>query len=95
MNSAAKPVSVKLDPDIRARIEELARNRRRTPHWLMREAIEEYLDREEKRENLRREALAAWEKFQDDGLHLTAEEADAWLAGLAAGRDEDPPACHL
>lgn len=94
MNSETKPVSVKLDPDIRARLEVLAQTRRRTPHWLMREAIQEYLQREEGRENLRREAWAAWENFQDDGLHLTADEADAWLAGLQAGRDEEPPECH-
>ena len=27
-------------------------------------------------------------------VHVTAEEADAWLAKLEAGEDADPPSCH-
>jgi len=51
------------------------------------------MDREEKREQLWRDALAAWSDYQTTGLHLTSEEADAWLAALAASRpllDRDP-----
>ena len=44
------PVSVRLDESIKARMQELAGQRKRPAHWLMREAIEQYLDREEKRQ---------------------------------------------
>ena len=60
----------------------------------MREAIEQYVAREEERERLRQEASAGWEKYQADGLHVTAIEADAWLARLEAGEDTEPLACH-
>ena len=50
----------------------LAAARRRSPHWLMREAIEQYVEREEKRERFRQEALAAWTHYQTTGLHATA-----------------------
>ena len=60
----------------------------------MREAIEQYLEREEQRERLRQETLAAWQAYEITGLHVTAEEADAWLAKLEAGEDVDPPECH-
>ena len=60
----------------------------------MREAIAQYVEREEKRESFRQDGLRAWAEYQATGLHLTGEEADAWLAGLEAGRDEDPPECH-
>ena len=60
----------------------------------MRQAVEQYLDREESREAVRRDAMAAWEAYQADGLHATAEEVDAWLAKLEAGDDVPPPECH-
>jgi predicted transcriptional regulator len=60
----------------------------------MREAIEEYVEREEKREQFRRDALAAWDHYQTTGLHVTGEEADAWLAKLESGKDSRPPKCR-
>jgi predicted transcriptional regulator len=49
---------------------------------------------EERREQLRQDALAAWAEYRATGLHVTAEEADAWLAQLEAGEDAEPPAAH-
>jgi predicted transcriptional regulator len=86
--------SLKLDTAIKERIRRLASARRRSPHWLMREAIEEYVEREEKREQFRQDALTAWAHYQTTGLHVTAEEADAWLAKLEAGKDAVPPKCR-
>ena len=86
--------SLKLDVGIKERVRRLASARRRSPHWLMREAIEEYVEREEKREQFRQDALAAWAHYQTTGLYATAEEAEAWLAKLEAGKDAAPPKCH-
>jgi predicted transcriptional regulator len=86
--------SVKLDAKTKERVQRLALVRRRSPHWVMREAIEQYVEREEKREQFRRDALDAWEHYQTTGLHATADEADAWLAKLEAGKDAVPPKCH-
>jgi predicted transcriptional regulator len=86
--------SLKLDPAIRLRLQRLADARRRTAHWLMREAIDQYLEREEGREQIQRDALAAWTDYQATGQHVTAEEADAWLARLEAGDDAEPPQPH-
>lgn len=61
----------------------------------MREAITQYVDREERRETFRRDTLEAWETCRTTGLHVTAEEADAWLAPLEQGKDIEPPACHV
>jgi predicted transcriptional regulator len=60
----------------------------------MREAIEQYVEREEKREQLRQDALAAWNHYVATGLHVTGDEADAWLAKLEAGNGGPPPECH-
>ncbi len=42
-------------------------------------------------EAFRKEAVEAWEHYQSTGLHVTAAEADAWLAELEAGHDVEPP----
>ena len=87
--------SLKFDSAIKERVHRLAEARRRSPHWIMREAVEQYVEREEKRERLRQDALAAWDDYQTTGLHLTAEEADAWLAKLEAGKRAAIPKCHV
>ncbi|MGD0789873.1 MAG: CopG family ribbon-helix-helix protein [Terracidiphilus sp.] len=87
--------SLKLDLELKQRVQQLASARRRSAHWIMREAVEQYVSREEKREQFRQDALAAWNDYQATGLHATAEEADAWLAKLEAGEDAETPACHV
>lgn len=93
--TSVRPVAIKIDDDIKARLKRLAEVRQRTSHWLMREAITQYVDREERRESFRQDALRAWEAYRTTGLHVTAEEADAWLAKLEQGNDVDPPECHV
>jgi predicted transcriptional regulator len=58
------------------------------------EAIEQYVEREERRERLRQDALAAWAEYKASGRHVTAAEAEAWLARLEAGEDAEPPSPH-
>ena len=93
----AKPstTSLKLDNAMKERVRRLASARRRSPHWIMCEAVEQYVEREEKREQFRQDALAAWAEYQTTGLHVTAKEADAWLAKLEAGKHAVTPKCHV
>jgi len=93
--TVVRPVAVKLDQDIRDRIKRLADARHRTTHWMMREAIQQYIEREEKRELFRQEGVRAWNEYQLTGLHVTPEEADAWLEKLEAGQDAELPECHV
>jgi predicted transcriptional regulator len=60
----------------------------------MHEAILEFVEREEKREAFRQDAIKAWDEYRLTGLHVTAEEADAWMAKLETGQDVEPPECH-
>jgi predicted transcriptional regulator len=93
--AAVRPVSIKIDQDTKARVKRLADARHRSSHWLMREAIAQYVEREEKREAFRQDTLKAWEEYRTTGLHVTADEADAWLAQLEQGNEIEPPACHV
>ena len=89
-----RPTTIKIDQTTKERIKRLAAARHRSPHWMILEAIRQYVDREEKREAFRQDGIKAWNEFQATGLHLTVEEADAWLAKLEAGEDVKPPECH-
>ena len=56
--------------------------RQRTSQWLILEAITQFVDREEKREAYLQDGIKAWNDYQATGLHVTQQEADAWLAKL-------------
>ncbi len=89
--AGARPVAIKIDEDTNARLKRLADARQQSPHWLMREAITQYVAREEG-EALRQDTVQAWEAFRVAGQHVTAEAANSWLAELQQGNDLDPPA---
>jgi predicted transcriptional regulator len=86
--------SIKLDDDLANRVRRLAGLRQRSPHWLMREAIRQYVAREEARESFRQEALASWSAYQETGRHLTGAEARTWLATWGTDAETGPPECH-
>jgi predicted transcriptional regulator len=93
--TALRSTTLKVDQGIKDRVKRLADARHRTPHRIMLDAINEYVEREEKREAFRQEGIRAWEEYQATGLHVTHDEADAWLAKLEQGQDVEPPACHV
>lgn len=86
--------SIKLDPSDQERLRVLAEVRQRTSHFLMKEAIHEYLGREEARESFKQEALAAWSDYQETGLHLTGAEVDQWLDTWGTDDEAKAPTCH-
>ncbi|WP_425521358.1 CopG family ribbon-helix-helix protein [Xylella fastidiosa] len=86
--------SIKLDDELKGRVQHLADVRRRTSHWIMREAIAQYVEREEKRETFRQDTLKAWEEFQATGLHVTTEEVEKWLSSWGTENELSAPVCH-
>ena len=90
----AVATSIKLDDDLSNRVRRLAEQRQRSPHWIMREAIREYVTREEARESFRQEAMASWLAYQETGRHLTGDEVRAWLDGWGTEIEDEPPECH-
>ena len=46
--------SLKMEDTLQRRVQHLASQRHRSPQWLMLEAIEQYIDREEARESFKR-----------------------------------------
>lgn len=87
--------SVKMPPALHARVTNLAEIRKRTAHTLMLQAIENFVDREEKREALRQEAKAAHEHYMQTGLHLTNDEVVGWMDKIIQGEKVPMPKCHI
>jgi predicted transcriptional regulator len=92
--NAVRPVAIKLDQDTRDRLKRLADAKDRSTHWMLREAVSQFLEREEKREAYRQAGLQAWAEYQATGQHVSNAEADAWLAKLEAGEAAQAPECH-
>jgi predicted transcriptional regulator len=90
----ASATSIKLDDDMKGRVRHLAEARERTSHWIMREAIAQYVEREEKREALRQDSFKAWDEYKETGQHASAEEVDQWLASWGTDNERPAPECH-
>jgi len=82
-------MGVKLDEETRNRLKALAETRRRSAHWLMKEAINQYLEREEEIERRNREADEAWKEYQRTGQSVSHETMSAWLDSW--GTDQEGP----
>jgi len=87
-------VSIKIDEVLKSRVQSLAASQRRSAHWIMREAIQQYVEREEARESFRQEAVQSWAEYQRTGQHLTGAEVREWLGSWGGEQDGDAPACH-
>jgi predicted transcriptional regulator len=86
--------SIKIDDQLKGRIQALARLRQRSAHSIMHQAIEQYVAREEARESFKQEAMASWTAYQETGLHLTGQEVRAWLNTWGTGGEVEPTNCH-
>ena len=86
--------SIKLDEDLKNRIQNLANMRHRSAHWIMREAIREYIEREEARESFKQEALESWTAYQETGRHLSNQEVRNWLKTWGTEKETKAPSCH-
>lgn len=87
-------VSVKLDDDMRERIQTVADSKQRSAHWVMREAIRTYVEKEEAQQNLDQAAEEAMEHYRKTGLHVTHAEVTKWLESWGTDEELDPPQCH-
>ena len=87
-------VTVKLDPSDRDRIASLATMKKRTPHYLMKEAILEYVQREEARQNFIKAAETSFEYYKETGLHITLDEFSSWVDDVQKNPYAPIIACH-
>lgn len=89
-----RPTTIKIDETTKERLKRIAQARKRTPHWMILEAIREYVDREEKREAFRQAGIEAWNEYRETGLHVTGDEVIAWLETWGEEDEKAVPVCH-
>lgn len=82
-------IAVRLDEDLQARLKKIAEIDDRTPHYLMKKAIEAFiLDRERQAEE-DRISIERWEEFERTGVAVPGEKVFAWIESLADGLNDD------
>ena len=85
-------ISVKLEPEIKKRLQKLGEIKHRTAHWLMKEAITHYLDQEEHAEQLKKETLARWQEAEK-GQVVSNDAVMKWLDTWGTENEEGRPPC--
>lgn len=86
--------SLKIDDGLKSRVQQIAAQQRRSAHWIMLEAIQQYVEREEARESFRQEALASWKAFEETGRHMTGDDVRTWLNSWGTDDEKAMPACR-
>jgi len=77
---------IKLDDDTRARLKELGKVRDRSPHYLMKKAIADFLEREERYEREREEDERRWQNYLTTGEHIDGQVMHDLLKDLSEGK---------
>ena len=87
----ATTLGVKVDEHLQERLKAMAELKDRSTHWIIKQAIEQYLVQEESLARDRREDHERWERYALTGEAVPNAAAIAWLDELAAGRKASWP----
>jgi len=91
MQSQLKPMGIKLASTERERLKKLGEQKQRSSHWLAKEAISQYLDREEAAERFRQETMDRWEEYQATGKSVPNDAVMAWLDSWGTDYEHKAP----
>jgi predicted transcriptional regulator len=83
--------AIKLDDAIYDRLKALGETRQRSPHWLMKEAIRQFLDREEAAEEIRADTLQRLAQLDGNGKTISHDAVDAWLSSWGTDKETQCP----
>jgi predicted transcriptional regulator len=84
-------VGVKLEPELRKRLKDLGKQRSRSTHWLMKEAIRRFLEDEEAAERAKMETFERWSRFEATGKYVENEDVTSWLKSWGSAREKPWP----
>ncbi len=87
-------MSLKLAREVRDGLSSLATIKKRPAHALAREAVEAYVKAELAREQFTRDAVKAWQHYQETGLHATSDEVLAWVESWGTPNELPKPQCR-
>ena len=81
-------VALRLDDETQQRLKALGQARDRSPHYLMKQAVEKFLAVEEEIEREKALMQSRWERFELTGESIEHGEVRGWLDAL---NDETKP----
>jgi predicted transcriptional regulator len=84
-------MAVKIEPELRKRLQALGEAKRRTPHWLMCEAIRIYVEHEERAQRANAEARERLALYDASGEHVADADVDGWLETWGTSRERPAP----
>lgn len=87
--------AVKLDANDYLRLKVLGEIRNRSAHWLMKQAIKQFLDREEVAEHIRRDTLERWAHFEATGETVSHDVVAAWLDTWGSANEGECPVTNV
>jgi predicted transcriptional regulator len=90
----ATNLTVKLESSDRDRLTSIASFKQRSPHFIMKEAIQRYLDIEEVEQHQISLADASIEQYEKTGLHVTLNEMRDWMRDKKLNPNTPRPLCH-
>ena len=83
-----KTVALRLNEDIQKRLQLLGKVRDRSPHYLMKEAVERYLTNEEAKEEEKRILQERWETYQLSDVSYTQDQVEAQISEMIAANSK-------
>jgi predicted transcriptional regulator len=93
MQTQIKPMAIKLPLQDRERLQQLGLARKRSAHWLAKEAIAQFLDREESAERFKQESVARWEEYCTTGKSVPHDAVMQWLESWGTENELESPKC--
>jgi len=83
-------VAIRLSEETQDRLKALGQRRDRSPHYLMKEAVEKYLSDEEALEAELELMQKRWERFELTGETITHDNLKSWAEGLSTTSEDKP-----
>jgi predicted transcriptional regulator len=88
------PLSIKLGADKKDDLTWIAEKKDRSVHFLLLQAVSEYIDNEKKRLEFYEDGRKSLEHYKATGLHTTHEEMMEWANSLGTTNELPLPKCH-
>ncbi len=85
-----KVVTVKLTTDTKEKLQHLSKIKSRSTHWLMKKAIDDYVEKEEQQERLRLDTLDRWQEAELGNV-VDHDKVISWLDNWGTKNDSGRP----
>ncbi len=89
MSMAQSTVGLRLDESVQKRLKSLGKVRDRSPHYLMKEAVEKYLVSEEAIESEKELMKSRWKKYEITNEAIDHSDIKKWASTLSAANKKN------